>query len=115
MNILFDNVANFTIDRNRGTILSHAVELIDFVLDEQSSTITDRRYTSPLIDKLIELDEDTAAIELAERHYDMIALIRIAEKRGDVERHRMLADWKAKYANRNFANILYQYYIDNGM
>ncbi len=96
--------------------MSHAIEIIDFVLDEQLSSIDQNRTSSsPLIDKLIDLNEDTAAIELAERHYDLIALIRIAEKRSDVERHRMLEDLKAKYADRHFSNILYQYYIDNGL
>uniref|UniRef100_A0A914X746 Nucleoporin Nup133/Nup155-like C-terminal domain-containing protein n=2 Tax=Plectus sambesii TaxID=2011161 RepID=A0A914X746_9BILA len=96
--------------RLRSQLLAHAVELVDFVLTEQSDSCND----SPLILKLMSLNEDARAIQLAERHRDFPALIRLSERLPKTTRDAQIAEWKIKFADDNFADLIYKWYLNSG-
>lgn len=96
--------------RLRSQLLAHAVELVDFILSQQSLPTND----SPLILKLMDLNEDARAIQLAERHRDFPALIRLSERLPKPTRDAQIAEWKIKFAGDNFADLIYKWYLNSG-
>lgn len=94
----------------RGQLLTHAVELADFILTEQPTSSND----SALILKLMNLNEDPRAIQLAERHRDFPALIRLSERLPKPTRDAQIAEWKIKFADDNFADLIYKWYLNSG-